>query len=249
MKILYLLLLLIFSISLNAYEIGEELIFDLSYGFITAGSSTIKINETVYNDTIACLQVESISKTNSFFDKIFKVRDRINSIWDAEQNHAYKFSKNLREGSYRQQRIHYYYPEQNLTVYMKKDKKATKFKTESFEIPANTHDILSAFYWARAQDLAVGDSLSTNVTVDGKSYRAGLLVLRAETIESIFGEQECLVVEPVLAGDSIFKQTGKILIWLSNDQRKIPLKIESKIVFGSFKAILREVKNVSYQKK
>jgi hypothetical protein len=249
MQRIILFLSLIISANLFAYELGEELIFDLSYGFITAGSSSIKLNETVYNDSIDCLEVVSISKTNSFFDRIFKVRDRIDSIWDPQQNHSYKFSKNLREGSYRQQRIHYYYPEQNLTVYMKKDKKATKFSTESFEIPDNTHDILSAFYWARSQDFAVGDSLSTNVTVDGKSYRAGLLVLRTETIDSIFGEQECLVVEPVLAGDSIFKQTGKILIWLSNDERKIPLKIESKIVFGSFKAILQEVKNVSYQKK
>ncbi|MCK4956593.1 MAG: DUF3108 domain-containing protein [Candidatus Cloacimonetes bacterium] len=247
-KILIFLSLIIFC-QLSAYEIGEELTFKLSYSFINAGSSTIKINKTTYKDTISCLQIYSESRTNDFFDKIFKVRDKIESIWDKNQNHSYRFSKNLQEGKYRQRRIHYYYPQQNLTIYLKKDKKATDFKEKHFAIPANTHDILSAFYWLREQKLTVGDTLSINITVDGKSYLADLKILRTEKINSIFGEKECFVIEPMLQSEAIFKQTGKIHIWISNDNHQIPLKIESKIVFGSFQAILKEVKNVTYKKK
>jgi len=36
----------------------------------------------------------------------------------------------------------------------------------------------------------------------------------------------------------IFKQTGNIYIWLTNDEYKIPVKLESKISFGSFTASL-----------
>ena len=246
---IFLLLFFSFVISLHAFEIGEKLSFELNYGMISAGSSTIKINEITYLDSINCLEISSYSKTNKFFDKIFKVRDKINSIWDIEKNHSYKFSKKLHEGRYIQNRIHFYYPEKGLTVYMKKDKKSTKYKTKNFEIPQNTHDILSAFYWVRTQELCVGDTLFTSITVDGKSYVAGLLIHRLETIPTIYGETECFVIEQMLQGDSIFKQTGKILIWLGNDKWKIPMKIESKIVFGRFKAILKEVSNVTYKKK
>ncbi len=246
---LFFLMLFLFVINLHAFEIGEKLSFELSYGMISAGSSTIEVNETVYLDSINCLEISSYSRTNNFFDKIFKVRDKINSVWDLEKNQSYKFSKKLHEGKYVQNRIHYYYPETGLTIYMKKDKKSTKYKTKTLEIPQHTHDILSAFYWARTQDFCVGDTLFTNITVDGKSYVAGLLIHKLETIPTIYGEKECFVIEPMLQGDSIFKQTGKILIWLSNDKWKIPMKIESKIVFGRFKAVLNEVSNVTYKKK
>ena len=132
---IFLLLFFSFVISLHAFEIGEKLSFELNYGMISAGSSTIKINEITYLDSINCLEISSYSKTNKFFDKIIKVRDKINSIWDIEKNHSYKFSKKLHEGRYIQNRIHFYYPEKGLTVYMKKDKKSTKYKTKNFETP------------------------------------------------------------------------------------------------------------------
>lgn len=241
-------IVLLSAVLLSGYEIGEDLTFELSYGVINAGSSNINVTQAVYQDSINCLKISSLSKTNKFFDRIFKVRDRIESIWSVDLNSTLKYTKKMQEGKYRQSRIHYYYPEQNLTVYMKKDKKAKKYKTKSFAIPDHTHDILSAFYWVRTQEMIVGDTLSTMVTVDGKSYQAGLMVLEKEVIPSIYGKVECLIIEPILQGDAIFKQTGKIQIWVTNDQHKIPLKIESKIIFGSFKAILKEVKNVTYQK-
>lgn len=246
-------LLLVLSIfivhSLFSYEIGEELTFELSYGVIKAANSSIKIDSTTYNDSIKCLKITSLTSTNKFFDKLYKVRDKIESVWNREQNFSYKFEKKLHEGKYRQNRIHYYYPDQNFTIYLKKDKKATKYKEKRFNIPDNTHDILSGFYWIRNQEMVVGDTLFSELTVDGKSYIGGIRVLRREKIKSIYGLKECLVVEPMLQSSSIFKQTGNIYIWLSADENRIPLKIESKVIFGSFKAILTEVKNVTYKKK
>ncbi len=238
-KILFLLFL---GVKLFAFQVGEELTFDLNYGIINAGQSTIKVSETVYRDSIKCLQIVSESRTNNFFDKIFKVRDKIESIWDFE-SFSYKFSKNLSEGKYRQQRTHFYYPAQKFSLYLKKDKKATKFTETKIFIPGKTHDMLSGFYWMRLQKLTVGDTIFTNVTVDGKNYNAGIKILRKEKIQSIFGQTECLVLEPILKSDSIFKQSGKMLIWITNDDNKIPLKIESKIIFGHFRATLKEAKN------
>lgn len=57
------------------------------------------------------------------------------------------------------------------------------------------------------------------------------------------------MIEPILKGEAIFKQTGKILIWVTNDEEKIPVKLQSKIIFGSFYAILTDAKNVALKKK
>jgi len=66
-------------------------------------------------------------------------------------------------------------------------------------------------------------------------------VLRKETINTVLGKKECLVLEPGLDGEAIFKQTGEIHIWVTNDDYKIPVLMQSKIVFGNFKALLKSV--------
>ena len=240
---------ILISIFLNAFENGEKLTFKIKYGVISAGEATLKIKETTYKDTIECYKIESLVKTNSFFDKIYKVRDKMESIWEKRRLVALRFTKKLREGKYRQHRIHFYYPDLGFTIYTKFGRKTKKTKEKRMEIPPGTQDIFSAFYYFRLQDFSVGDTLTINVTADGRNYPANIVVHRTETIETIFGEKECFVIEPILKGEAIFKQTGKILIWLTADEHKVPVKMSSKIIFGSFKAILKDAKNVPYKKK
>jgi hypothetical protein len=235
--------------SLNAFEIGEKLIFSVSYGIISAGEASLEVTEHTFKDSIPTYRILSKAKTNSFFDKIFKVRDEIESIWRKDDLVTLQFTKKLHEGSYRQHRIHFYYPEQNITVYVKFGTKNKTTQEKTMDIDDKTQDILSAFYWFRKQDIQVGGDYVINVTADGRNYPAKVVVHRTEKIDTIYGKKECFVVEPILEGEAIFKQTGKILIWITNDEHKIPVLLSSKIVFGSFRAELKEVKNVSYKKK
>ncbi len=244
MKRTALIIILILTIfKLFSLQNEETLTFNVKYGFISAAEAVMKIENYTYKDSVDCWLFTTTSKTRPFFDHIFRVRDKIESVIDKEKLISYRFEKKLNEGSYKQHRIHLYYPDQNLSYYLKYSRKKKEFKEERMEIPDETHDILSAFHYVRNQDLTVGDTLSINVTVDGKNVVTRVIVHRIETIETIFGNKtECLVIEPVMATEGVFKQTGRITIWLTNDDRKIPVKMESKITFGSFKAYLEEYK-------
>jgi hypothetical protein len=59
-----------------------------------------------------------------------------------------------------------------------------------------------------------------------------------EEMDTIFGKKRCIKIQPLLVGESLFKQTGAIYIWLTDDAQKIPVLLESKIIFGHFRAIL-----------
>jgi hypothetical protein len=225
---------------------GEKLTFDIKYGFVTAGQATLEVEETVFRDNVPVYQITSKARTTSFFDRIFKVRDEIESIMDKETLLSHRFTKRLNEGRYQQYRIHYYYPEQGFTKYLRYSFKDRKFNEEELEILEETQDILSAFYWIRKQDLKPDSSQFVNVTADGRNYTAEVKVHRTETLKTIFGSKECLVLEPILEGDAIFKQTGSILIWVTNDEYKIPVKMTSQVTFGSFTANLTAAKNVPY---
>ena len=223
---------------------GEKLTFSIKYGMITAGHTIGEFKEDVYNDSIPCYTITSVSKTNAFFDKLYKVRDKIESRWDKKTLSSLYYYKQLNEGKYWQKRIHFFYPDQGFTVYWSYSRKTKKIKEKKFDIPQNTQDVISAIYWVRMQKFVVGDTLNVNVTSDGKSYVAKVKVIKKEKIKTLFGKKECFLVEPQLGGEATFKYSAKMHIWFTADDKKIPVKMESKVVFGSFKIVLVKAENI-----
>jgi len=239
-------ILLMLSVSL-VYGVpfmeGEKLTFDVKYGLINAAEATLEAKSASYQGE-SVWKLSTNAKTHPFFDKVFKVRDKVESWWDKDTQLPFKFSKNLQEGKYRQHRVHIYDHAKHSTIYQRWQFSKNTYENEVMDIPANTQDILSAFYYIRCQNLEVGKSARVNITADGRSMDTEVVVHRKEKRKTIFGEVECLVIEPKLRGEAVFKQTGRILIWLTNDEYKIPVRLESKVTFGSFVATLKSAQQV-----
>lgn len=225
---------------------GEKLTFNIKYGVISAAEATLSINSSTLDDKPVWL-IASNAKTYSFFDSMFKVRDTVQSWWEKENLRSLRFSKRLNEGNYKQYRVHHYDHANNTSVYQRWNFKKGLFRTKTIPIPTNTQDILSAFYYTRQQELAPGKTVLIDVTTDGQSYKTAVVVHRRETIDSIFGKKSCLVIEPKLRGEAVFKQSGRILIWVTDDEYKIPLKMISEITFGHFTALLKAADKVPYR--
>lgn len=246
MFILLFLSLGILCSSLNAVITdGERLTFGVNYGLIGAAEATLEIKSDKYND-IPVWILNSSAKTYPFFDSVFKVRDNVQSVWEKENLRSLKFSKRLNEGNYRQYRIHYYDHQNKTSLYKRWNFKKQIFRDKSIAIPANTQDILSAFYLVRQKELYPGKVIVVDVTTDGSAHKTQIVVRNRETIDSIFGKKQCLIIEPILKGESIFRQSDRILIWVTDDEYKIPLKMTSKIIFGAFTATLKSASNVPY---
>ena len=65
---------------------------------------------------------------------------------------------------------------------------------------------------------------------------------KREKIRVPAGKFECIKVEPFIIGDAIFKtKGGKMLIWMTNDERKMPVLVRSKVMIGSFDAELKKI--------
>lgn len=222
---------------------GEKLNFDVKYGVINAAQASLEARTSMYQGN-PVWQLSTTAGTHKFFDKVFKVRDRVDSWWDKETLLPYKFSKNLQEGNYKQHRVHIYDHQAGKTTYQKWDYKKSRFNNTVMDLPKDSQDILSAFYSVRSMPLVVGKSVFMNITADGRAMRTEVVVHKREKIKTIFGNINCLMIEPKLRGDAVFKQSGRILIWITDDEYKIPVKMESKITIGSFIATLTSASQV-----
>jgi hypothetical protein len=101
---------------------------------------------------------------------------------------------------------------------------------------------MSAFYYVRTMPLAVGDTSRFSAVSGKKRYELKVVVHGRETLKTDFGKVQTVKVEPMLDGDGIFNSKGKIYIWLTDDDRRIPVLMECEIALGSIKARLIEQK-------
>ncbi|MCL1827683.1 MAG: DUF3108 domain-containing protein [Candidatus Cloacimonetes bacterium] len=235
--IFYLFYAMLSGVNLPEYE---KLTYDIKYGVVSAGSATFNTEKTTFEGQ-EVWRIYTTAQTNSVFDKVFKVRDTIESIATYDSLFSLKFTKNMSEGTYRQHRIHRNYLAEKYSVYLRMNHKTNTFTDTKIDIPTETFDLLSAMSKIRTMEIQPGMEVPFNVTVDGKSYKAKVYILRREEIKTAIGVKQCLVIEPALEGDAIFKQTGVIHVWITDDEFKIPVLLQSKVIFGHFRAILSKI--------
>jgi len=211
------------------FDAGEWFQFSIQYGVIRAGDALMQVEDVEEIDGRQCYHLVSKAESNNFFSVFYKVRDRVDSFLDKESFVTRRFSKNILEGKYRTE----------FTVdFDHVDRVASYSDGTEMEFLACAQDILSAFFYVRTLDLDVGQSVEVPCHSDKKNYPLEVRVHRKETISTAVGRVDCLVVEPILKSSGVFQQRGRLTIWLTADEYRIPVLMKSKVAVGSISAIL-----------
>lgn len=222
---------------------GEELNFKLSWAFVTAGEATITANKLLYNGKEYAYQIETIAKSYPVIDKVFKVRD-INMSWiKADLSKSLGYWQSVREGSYkRDEWLNFDYKNNMFTMYkLGSDGTYSKFLTRF--TGTEVFDILSALYYVRNPKLSLKDTIYFDVVNVNTQYPLKVIVHGKEKVKTKAGTFNCIVVEPMISGDSIFVSKGKSLkVWLTNDEYRMPVKMTVEVFIGAVKAELYSYK-------
>jgi len=214
----------------RAFQVGEHLVFEVAYGPLKAGIATMSIPDTQWVEGRPCYHIVTTAKSNDFVSTFFKVRDRVESFVDMQGLFPWKFEKHIREGHYKKNRYVRYDQRRHL-IHRKKGTLETKPYIQG---------ILSAFYYTRTLPLEVGKHLDIDCYGDGKIYNLRILVHKKERIKVPAGKFNCLVVEPKLKGEGLFKQKGRLVIWLTDDEKRMPVLMKSKALIGSISTRLKK---------
>ena len=210
---------------------GERMVFSIGYGVVTAGEGILEIVGVKDVDGHTCYEIQSKTNSNRFFSSIYKVRDKIVSYIDTEGLFSRYFYKRLREGDYKKTEEVNFDHDAGLARYV---------GGEEYEIKPGVQDVLSAFYYVRTLDLKVGDVYSVPAHSSRKSYDLKVIVHGTETVEVEAGTWDCFVVEPVIEGEGLFKHEGKLTLYLTDDQYRVPVLIKAKVPVGSIEVSLKE---------
>jgi len=223
---------------------GERLEYELSWGFVTAGYATLEVKPRKDGK----VEFETYATANKTVNKFYPVHDTVYTLVHKKGLMTDVFRKSLHEGTFHNK---------SLIRFNRDDKKAvlsdTVFKDPvkhyvkrsadtSVTIDGLEHSIMSAFYLVRTLPLKEG-ATSRFAAVSGKKrYELKVITHKRETIKTDLGSFKTVKVEPVLDGDGIFNSSGRIFIWFTDDEKRIPVLMQCEIKLGSIKATLTKVK-------
>ncbi len=217
----------------SPFRPGESLRFSVQYGFINAGSAWLEVGSATAPGGRPAFALVARAESNAFFSRFYKVRNRIESLWDREGRFTWRYAEDRREGKFRAKSEVRFDPLRHEAVYP---------DGESFAVPPSVQDALSAFYFARTQALPLGGSVIFDYHASRKSQPLEVRVLGRERVDTPAGKFDCVVIEPLLKAGGIFKSKGRLVIWLTDDERRMPVLMKSKVLVGSISVVLQEVK-------
>ena len=228
----YLLILLTTSIWGNPPNfVGEELKYSAGFRLFPAGNAILSLSLDSLNGKPAFLLATSV-KTNSFLDTFYTVRDETLSWLNIMDFSLLKAVKTIREGKYhRNHSIHTI--GDSLLIWNKK----------YFTITEPVYDPIAFIYFLRSQELSLEDSFHFLSAGEKKVREVWVNITGIEKIKVPAGNFDCLKVEPVSPdGKPLLKNNGELGVWLSNDDNKLPVKIEMKTNIGTMVMKLKEFK-------
>jgi hypothetical protein len=216
-----------------AFNAGEKLVFSVSWSdIVKAGTATLSVPGVKVFNGHKVYHIVSTASSGPQVSAFFYTRDRIDVYLDATDYTIWKSEKHLVEGTYKNDEVIYFNP---------RNRTATRGVATMRTLP-EPRDALGGFYYVRSLDLQVGGEITVNYA-DGKISKPIVIkVLRKEQVTVPAGTFDTIVIEPVLEEtEGIFKQEGRIWIWVTDDENKMPVILKSKIAIGNV-----EVKLESY---
>jgi hypothetical protein len=205
----------------RSFGVGEHLVFNVKYGMLPAGTAVMKIPEIIEYQGRQSFRIVSTAKSNDVVSVFYKVRDSVETVVDFDGIFPRRFHKKLREGGYKADKTTIFDQRMHLAI------------TEDDSIPtyAFVQDALSSLYYIRTQELVPGTDILVDNHTDKKNYPLKVVVYRRETVKVPAGKFDCVVVEPIMRAEGIFKAKGRVWIWLTDDQHKMPVKMKTEVFF------------------
>jgi len=221
----------------RAFGKGETLRFVVKFFAVTGGYAVLQVKDLVSYEGRPCYKLVGSATAAFPFSTMYTVDEYLESLWDAVDFFPWRFEKRVKEGHYRENNVTEYRQTKHVAV-----RKKNQDPPKEFTIPPCVQDILSCFYYARLLEIQEGDRFSIPAQAGDKNYELVVEILRRETIRVGAGKFDCFVVKPHVKYDNVFQNKGDILLWITADVRRLPVRIRSKILIGNFDVELIEAR-------
>jgi hypothetical protein len=229
------------SIDNRAFQPGEVMIYTIYYNlnfiWMPAGEVVFKVLDKGDD-----YHLVATGRTYPSYEWFYRVNDYYESYIDKETLLPKESLRDVQEGKF-EYYDHINFDQANNQVTYKTGKKKDSLYYETAEVESCMHDILSIFYYMRNMDFSdfsEGDAFNFKVFLEKKSWELDVQYLGKykERIKGL-GRQNTILFSPETIAGTIFEPGDRMKVYVSDDDNRVPLLIESPVSVGSIKAVLQ----------
>jgi hypothetical protein len=222
------------------YKAGEVLAFDISWSdYLTAANATVTVRDkrSSFGSTAYYLVAEG--QPVGLLAAIYSVYYKVDSLVDVSTLLPQRGSVFSQEGRHRRMQVTRFDQGQRRATY---EMTTTTVYKRELRLTSPAHDPLSALFFLRTLTMRQGETTAMAVVNDGELFNVNVTIAGRETLETPLGRQSAWKLIPRVL-DSRGKPAGdELAIWISDDSRRLPLRIDAKLEVGVFRLVLREAR-------
>ena len=237
-----------------AFQAGEKLTFTMHYewGAVNSdvGTGTVLLDTVRYNG-VKAFHCSVYGKTTRLFDLFFKVREDFDSWFACDGMKPLKFTRDTHEGHYVAKNT-YIYDWNAVEPHIDADVYSSSSGQRNLELPLTscTYDLPSLFFLARNMDIdniVPGKKYPMTFAIDDDVYNVYFILYGRETIKvKGLGTVKTIKFAARLLAGEVFTGEEDMMIWVTDDDNRIPVCFEAPILVGTASGRLKSYSGLKH---
>ena len=228
----------------DPFRVGEKVTLEVSYFGVVGGDMTIETRNFVNVNGHKSYTFAGTAHSTSVFAMFYAVDDWFETFVDYDTLLPASYSLHVKESKQlRETRTIFDHQAHSAKYWDKKinEEKKLEETQNTWQIPSYVQNVFTAGYYIRNFQLTPGKKIQFRVAHENENLVISYDVLRRERITTPAGEFDTVVLKPVIALDGVFKPVGDIFVWLTDDDRKLIVRMEGKIKIGTIVGVAKQV--------
>lgn len=220
----------------DPFRVGEEIVHDVHYFKVSAGELFLKVEPFVEVNGRKAYTFTTAIKSSSMFSTFYSADDKAVTYVDFLDLVPHVFTLTVKETGQLKDAKGLMDIQKNQATYWEKKftkKNGHEEKKHEWEILPFSQNVYSAAYYMRLFKWEVGKEYAFRVADQGENLVFKGKAIRKERLETEIGDFDTVVIKPEITVKGVFRPIGDIFFWLSDDDRKFILRIESNIKIGT----------------
>jgi len=249
-SLIFVALCAVFSSNVTAqtkpFNIGETLTYEGKFSKIIQGIAVADLTFSLTkapDDDNYLIKTEAKSKGSLLKLFRFSFLQNYRSTVDSRNFRVLKTEKNdVQKERVRLSEAVFDYEEKQVTFSETNPKEPMRAPRKiASEIRGDVHDMVSGIYALRLLPLAVGKVFELTISDSGLVYKVPVRVTARESQRTVLGKVMCFRVEPEVFGNNrLIEQDGSMIIWITDDTRRIPVRSQIKSNIGKIEVKLKQ---------
>lgn len=222
------------------FAAGEHLRYKIGWSMFTVARADMKVQAGEFGGTPA-FGISLETRTNKFADSFYKVRNQTGSWIARDASRSYQFTARQSEGE-RERDVVATFDTENLLVHYVNHTRGEEH--EPVEILPGTFDPMGIVFFVRSLHLEVGDHLVIPTSNGREFFFTIVRVVDKVKRKFLIGTREAYVLEPDIKDlGGVFKKSkdGQVRFFISADEQRLVLRMESEVAVGKFWAELDRI--------